>query len=464
MLNHRRRCSNFLLASRDGHCCEQLVSLKNDNPATSPGSQGSATGENGAQGSRDNSRNANANPVTPQPATGDFGADPEAAAGGKTPAASSVVANGNTVVRDPAGGVVVAGSTYAAGSTPQIAGVPLSMTPDHVVFGGSSYALPAAAPAAPILFGGQSIVKAQGGGVIDGGSTLAAGFQTVVAGHTVSVGSSHGRMAELPMIIPPFGARTMDWPATSKGDGVGAGISTMAPALGGRAYALPSTIAGASATIEGHIVSASSSAAQVDGTTHALPMGPGAVLQQAPNLAQELIAHSALILANGAVITAGGAPAVVDGTVLAIPSGDIGLVVNGKTIPLRALPLPTAAPSTVFTVAGQTFTAAPSGFAIGSQTLTSGGSAVSLAGTVVSLGPSWLEMGTSTIRLTLGEQSADAAALGELIMGGLAPNPTGSATNGSSVIPYMGVGSRLGLNIYFALGVGLGAVFVIMML
>jgi len=73
-------------------------------------------------------------------------------------------------------------------------------------------------------------------------------------------------------------------------------------------------------------------------------------------------------------------------------------------------------------------------------------------------------MGTSTIRLTLGEQSADAAALGGLIMGGLAANPTGSATNGSSVIPCMGVGSRLGLNIYFALGVGLGAVFVIMML
>ena len=461
MLNHRRRCSNFLLASRDGHCCEQLVSLKNDNPASSPGSQGSAPGENGAQGSRDNSRNANANPVTPQPNTRDFGADPEAAAGGKTPAASSVVGNGNTVVRDPAGGVVVAGSTYAAGSTPQIAGVPLSMTP---IFGGSSYALPAAPPAAPILFGGQSIVKAQGGGVIDGGSTLAAGFQTVVAGHTVSVSSSHGRMAELPMIIPPFGARTMDWPATSKGDGVGAGISTMAPALGGRAYALPSTIAGASATIEGHIVSASSSAAQVYGTTHALPMGPGAVLQQAPNLAQELIAHSALILANGAVITAGGAPAVVDGTVLAIPSSDNGLIVNGKTIPLTALPLPTAAPSTVFTVAGQTFTAAPSGFAIGSQTLTSGGSAVSLAGMVVSLGPSWLEMGTSRIRLTLGEQSADAAALGGPIMGGLAANSTGSATNGSSVIPYMGEGSRLGLNIYFALGVGLGAVFVIMML
>jgi len=63
------------------------------------------------------------------------------------PAPDSVIANGNTIVRNPNGGVVVGSSTVMPGSTAQVAGAPLSVGTDHVVLGSSSYTLPVASTA-----------------------------------------------------------------------------------------------------------------------------------------------------------------------------------------------------------------------------------------------------------------------------------------------------------------------------
>ena len=54
------------------------------------------------------------------------------------------------------------------------------------------------------------------------------------------VARNPGAMVEPPITIPALGARIMDWPATSTGDGVGAAAWTTAPALDGSAYVLPS--------------------------------------------------------------------------------------------------------------------------------------------------------------------------------------------------------------------------------
>ncbi|KAL6720091.1 hypothetical protein ACLMJK_002012 [Lecanora helva] len=501
----------------------------NGNPSNSnPGIpvSGQSSGQNGNSGQEFPQDSQNSNPSNPQAFGGGNGGDPGAAPAANPAAPNSVVANGNTIVRNLYGGVVVAGSTYMPGSTAQLSGAPLSVAPDHVVVGGSSYALPAPPPGSPVLFSGQSIAKAQGGGIVIGGATIGAGSQTAVAGHTVSVDSSNAIVDGSTYALPPSPGGAILAPAPTPAPVLVGGQSVTRAANGGVVIGGSTIAAGASATIAGQVISVGDSAAVIGGTSYALPTNAGAVVQQGPSIAQNIAAHSALALANGAVITAGGAPATVDGTVIAIPSADNGIVVNGKTVPLTALPIPIAAGPSVYTVAGQTFTAAPTGFAIGSQsltpggsaitlsgtvislgpsglqigtstvplssplpsvftvggqvftaapdkfaigsqTLTSGGAAITLAGTVLSLGPSGLEIGTSTIPLTPAEQSADAGGLGSLIMGGLGANPTGSAggaSNGSDVVPFTGEGSRLGIDVFVTIAMGLCCTLVMVML
>lgn len=491
----------------------------NSNPASSSGGQDSPQAGKGPQESPDHP--SNSNPTNPQPASGNGGSHAGAPPAVNPQASNNVVADGNTIVRDPGGGVVVADSTYMPGSTAQLSGTLLSVALDHVVVGGSSYALPAAATATPVLVGDQSVVKAQGGGVAIGGLTVAAGAQTAVAGHTVLVDSSHIVVDGSTYALPPSPGAVVQAAAPTPKPVQVEGQSLIRAPNGGIIIGGITIGTGSAATIAGHFVSANPSAAIVDGTTYALPTTPGAIAQQAPNLKQNIAAHSALTLANGAIITAGGNPATVDGTVIAIPSDDNGLIINGKTVPPTAVPLPTAPPSSVFTVAGQTFTAAatgftigsqtltpggagitvsgtiislgasglqigtstvslppvlqsvftvagqtftaaPTGFAIGTQSLTEGGSAVTLAGTMISLGPAGLVIGTKATPLTPAEQSADTADLGGLILGGLGANPTGETGNDSSVVPFTGTGQRSTMELWSMLWIALNIVLIIL--
>ncbi len=487
------------------------------NPETGAGSEsgsgsgaGSGTGSGNGSGTGSSTGSGNGSGTGSGSGSGPgTGSDPNSGAGsGTAPAPNSVVANGNTVYRDPNGGVVVGSSTVMPGNTAQVAGAPLSVGPDHIVIGSSSYALPAATTAGAVLVGSSPIVKASAGGVVIGSSTIAVGAQTAVDGHTVSVGSSHAVVDGSTYALPASaGAVVQATQAPSPllvgsqsvvkalNGGVVIGSSTIAPgahatfaghtvSVGSSAviidettHALPSspgtvvqgapasspvlvagqsivaaanggiviagsTIApGAQATIAGHAVSVGSSTAVIDGTTYALPSSTGAVLQQAPNLAQNLALSSKVTLANGAVVTAGGAPATVDGTVIAIASDDSGLIVNGKKVPL-----PTAAPSSVFTIAGQTFTAAPTGFAVAGQSLSPGGSAITLSGTVLSLGPSGLQIGTATVPLpptaaasvfTVAGQTFTAAPIG-FTFNGQTISPGGSAITISGTIISLG--------------------------
>lgn len=485
--------------------------------AASPGSQNapsqkSPPGQSGGQGSSDPSHNSgSSNPVP----VASNGAEDSGSGTGNSPPPNSVVAAGNTIVRDPGGGVIVASSTYAPGQTAQISGdTPLSVGPDHVVVGGTSYALPPASPTNPAPLAAHSIVRASNGGIVIGSSTIAPGQQASIAGHVISAGSSVALVdGSTYALAPSAGAIVQAPPAPSSpspvliagqsaikatNGGLVIGSSIIAPGsqanvaghavsvgssnavVDGTTYALPSSNGGVlqalptpppvldagqtlvrasnggivigsstigpgqQATVAGHIISVGSSVAAVDGTTYALPSSPGATLQQAPNLAQNIAVNSKVTLANGAVISAGGSPATVDGTVVAIPSDNSGLIVNGKTVPL-----PTVAPNSIFAVAGQTFTAAPTGFAVDGQFVSSGGPAITLSGTVVSLGPAGLQVGTSTVPLTPAERSSGADAnLGGLIMGGLGDgiNSTGGASNSSGPVTFTGAGSRVQAN------------------
>ena len=86
------------------------------------------------------------------------------------------------------------------------------------------------------------------------------------------------------------------------------------------------------------------------------------------------------------------------------------------------------APSSVFTVGGETFTAAPTGFAVSGTTLSPNGPAVTIGGTAVSLGPPGLPIGSSTISLA----ATTPAGLGAYILSAFdAPAATTVATTGN---------------------------------
>ena len=353
------------------------------------------------------SQHSEQDPSNPSPNSGGHGVtDPEASAGNTHPT-PSVVANGNTIVRDPVGGVVIASSTYTPGQTAQIPdGTPISVGSDHVIVGGSLYALPAASQT-PAPIAAHSIVRASDGGIVIGSTSIALGAHESVAGHTVSVGASNAVVDDSTYALPTSAGAIAHQPSPSlpaqtlllvNGQSV-IRDSNGAVVVGGSTAA-----PGQEGTVAGHIISVvpSASIAAVDGTTYALATSLGAVAEQMPrqrpNIAQNLQANSKLTLANGAVISAGGSPATVSGTVLAIPSDDSGIIVNGKTTPL--LLLPGSAPTSVFSVASQAFTAAPTGFVVGTQSLSPGGSAITLSGTPISLGASrQLQIGTSAISL-----------------------------------------------------------------
>lgn len=487
------------------------------NSGNTPGSVGVPPEGSSPEDTQPINGNSATTPGTGQPVIGGPGPASDTTPGGQSgnaPPPNSVIADGNTIVRNPNGDVVVGSSTVAPGNTVQIANAPLSVGADNVVFGSSTYALPSAPTAGAVLIGNSPIVKAADGGVVIGSATFAAGIQTKAAGQVISIGSSQAVVDGITYALPSSAGAVVQ--AVSAPSPVLVADQSIVRAPNGGIVIGSSTIApGAQATIAGHAVSVGPSAAVVDGTTYALPTTPGSVLQQAPNLAQNLGLSSKVTLANGAVITAGGNPATVDGTIIAIPSGGSRLIVNGKTVsPPTAIPSsiftvagqtftasPTGfllngqtitpkgpaitlsgtpislgpsglqigtstiplqpTPPSVFTVAGQTFTASPTGFVLNGQTITPNGPAITLSGTVVSLGPSGLQIGTSTIPLATAVQTAGSSeGLGGLIMGGLGATPTGAGGNGSAPLGFTGTGSKVGadglMRWWMALMMGVG--------
>ena len=336
-----------------------------------------------------------------------------------------LIVSGNTIQKATNGGAVIGASTYTAGFEGEFSDVPISIGVDNIVIGTTTHALPTSAP---VLIGGQSIVKAANGGVIIGTSTYSPGSQAQVSGKRLSVGFDNVVVGGTSYAIPtPSTADTIlvDKSPISRGpDGVAI--------VGGATISL-----GSQSSINGHVVSVGASTIVLDGTSYALPSSAGAILQPSPP--QQ---NSPVTLMNDAVLTPGGNLATVSGTTYAIPSDDSGLVVNGQTI---RFPTVTSVQS-VFTVADQTFTATPTGFIIGGQSVALDGTAATVNGTLVSLGPSGVQIGSKTMPLTSAQTSQ--GGLGGLIMSGFGSGvqhgQTAGSRNGSSVLAFTGDSSRLG--------------------
>ena len=336
-----------------------------------------------------------------------------------------LIVSGNTIQKATNGGAVIGTSVYTAGYEGKLSDVPISVGVDNIVIGSTTHALPTSAP---VLIGGQSIVKATNGGVIIGTSTYSPGSQAQVSGKRLSVGVDS-------VVV---GGTSYAIPAPSTADTILVGKSPISRGPDGVAIVGGATIGlGSQSSINGHVVSVGASTIVLDGTSYALPSSAGAILQSSPP--QQ---NSPLTLMNGAVLAPGGNVATVSGTTYAIPSDDSGLVVNGQTTPF---PTVTSLQS-IFTVADQTFTAAPTGFVIGDQSVALDGTAATVNGTVVSLGPSGVQIGSKTIPLTSTQTTQ--GGLGGLIMSGFGsgvqPGQTAGSRNGSSVLAFTGDSSRLG--------------------
>ena len=356
----------------------------------------------------------------------------------------------------------------------------------------------------PILIAGQPVVRAPGGGLVIGSSTVPPGAQVTISSHTVLAGFSSvlidGRTYAL---SKSAGVTLQQPPSPSASPLLIAGQSVVRDPSGGLRIGDSTIASGSQNTFSDHVISAGISSILIDGSTYALSKSAGAILQQArvPSASPVLIAGQSVVgdlsgnlvvgsstiasgsqmtlsghvisagsslvvidgstyalpksigtvdqrpdkpqaitLADGAIVSAGGTRAIMSGTTYSIASDGEDLIANGRTIPF-----PTKQ-GTVFTIAGNAFTAAPTGFVIAAgETVALDGSAVTIGATVVSLGPSGLQIGTSTVPLDFAQETAEAG-LGGLIMsgfgGGGAPKTTSGSEN-DNVAAFTGGSSRL---------------------
>ena len=339
------------------------------------------------------------------------------------PSATPVLVGGQSIAKAANGGVVIASSTFAPGVTAQIAGTPISVGTDNVVVNSDSYALPSApvqnaahnaaqAPAAapsptPVLVGNQSIVKATGGGVVIGSSSVAPGAQATVQGHVVTAGTNNVVIDGNNYALPSTAGETLQQQAPAQQQQqqqipAQVGGQSIARASNGGVVVGTSTLApGDQATIAGTPVSAGPTNVALGSKTYALPSTAGALLQTPGPQSQqqpapiEVAGNSIARASNGGIVIgsstiAPGSQATISGQV--ISAGSTNVAVGGSTyiLPtsvgavLQAPSIPSPTSNAPVLVAGQTIARASNGgLIVGSSTIAPGAEAT-IAGHVVS--------------------------------------------------------------------------------
>ena len=340
----------------------------------------------------------------------------------KPPLATPILVAGQSIAKAANGGVVIASSTYMPGDTAQVAGTPISVGTDNVVVNSKAYALPTApapnaaqnaaqtpAPAPspiPVLVGSQSIVKATGGGVVIGSSTLAPGAQATIQGHVVTAGTNNVIVDGNNFALPSTAGETLQQQAPAQQQQqqqqqqqtpaqIG-GQSIVRASNGGLMIGTSTLAPGSQATISGTIVSAGSTNVALGSSTYALPSTAGALLQTpAPpqSTPVEFAGNTIVRASNGGIIigsstVAPGSQTTISNQVISAGSTNVAIDGSTYTLPTSAgavLQIPASTPSNApVLVAGQTIARASNGgLVVGSSTIAPGAEAT-IAGHVVS--------------------------------------------------------------------------------
>ena len=335
------------------------------------------------------------------------------------PAPTPVLVGGNSVVNAPGGGVVIASSTYQPGVQARVSGTPISVGTDNIAVDSSTYALPSAPSATPVLIGGSTVAAASSGGIVIAGSTYQPGVVAQVAGTPISVGTNNvvinSQTVGLPSAAPQTPAPTaVQTPSQTP---VLVGGQSIVKASGGGVVIGSSTIApGAQATVSGTVVTAGTNNVVVGGNNYALPDTAGATLQQQqapaaqPQSAPAVVAGQIVSQAsNGGVVIgsstiAPGQQATISGQV--ISAGSSNVAIGGSTYGLPGTagailqtPAPQTQPQTTAFVGGQSIARASNGgIVIGSSTIAPGSQAT-ISGQIISAGPTNVAIGGSTYAL-----------------------------------------------------------------
>ena len=335
------------------------------------------------------------------------------------PAPTPVLVGGNSVVNAPGGGVVIASSTYQPGVQAQVSGTPISVGTDNIAVDSSTYALPSAPPATPVLIGGSTIAAASSGGIVIAGSTYQPGVVAQVAGTPISVGTNNVVINSQTVGLPSAAPQTPTPTAvqTPSQTPVLVGGQSIVKASGGGVVIGSSTIApGAQATVSGTVVTAGTNNVVVGGNNYALPDTAGATLQQQqapaaqPQSALAIVAGQTVSQAsNGGVVIgsstiAPGQQATISGQV--ISAGSSNVAIGGSTYGLPGTagailqtPAPQTQPQTTAFVGGQSIARASNGgIVIGSSTIAPGSQAT-ISGQIISAGPTDVAIGGITFAL-----------------------------------------------------------------
>lgn len=319
-------------------------------------------------------------------------------------ASSNVVVDGNTYAFAPTiastatpitigglsikpasnGGAVIGDSTFSPGDTTTTAGHVISVDSDNVVIDGSTQTFPSPTPvgAPAIIVEGLQVQPASDGAVLVGSSTLAAGAQTTVDGHLISVGADNvvidGTTNALP--TPTAGAPIV----------IGA-ISIQAAPSGGLILGSSTLTPWSQSNIAGHVISVGVGDVVVDGITSNLPIPSmsspiliGAFPMQREPDGDLVVGSSTLVI---------GSQTTMAGHVISVGANDV--IVDGVTNPL---PTFTNGPSAIL-IGGQFIQRAPGGGLImGSATLAPG-SQTTMAGHLISVGANDVVLDGSTYNL-----------------------------------------------------------------
>ena len=282
---------------------EDSAGPKGNNPNVGPGA-----------GPESNSDLSPANPIQPLPLAGNHQAQTNEA--------------GNLIIGSNHGGTL-GGLTIPAGSKTTIAGHVVSAFASSGAIYGSIYALPLSGgaglqpsvpPSDPLLIAGESIVRASGGGIIIGSSTIEPGSLFTMSSYTISAGHSDvlidGSTYILPLNVGAVVQQSANIQATTLANSgiISAGGSPFT--LSGTAYSILSG-GGSNLVASETAVTMSKTAQSVfqfDGQSYtAVPTG---------------------FAISGQTIAVGGPAVTIGGTIHSL--GPSGLQIGSSTIPLDA--------------------------------------------------------------------------------------------------------------------------------
>ena len=326
-------------------------------------------------------------------------------------APSPVLVGGQSIVKGTNGAIIIGSSTIASGSQGTVAGHVISAGSSSVAVDGSSYPLPPSEgstvqtvpqqQSAPVLVGGQSIVRGAYGAVIIGGSTIAPGSQSTIKGHIISAGPSNVVVDGSIYARPTNVGGVVEAAAQPTAAPVLVGNQPIVKASNGGVIVAGSTTIGpgTQATVQGHVISAGSSNVNVDGANYALPTSQGGTVQAVAPPSPVLFDGQSMVKATGEGIVVGGSATITPGehTTMqghAISVGSSGLVVDGSS----SYAMPTSAggvvqtasqanPSTPVLIAGQSMVKAADGGVMIGGTRVAPGAQITDQGHVISVGP-----------------------------------------------------------------------------